>query len=237
MKIKILSICLIVLGIIVILNSTRAFVGRFITSKEMSCERIKQQIQEGEYSNTIDIEKLYIEKRVSGLRNSIIQFGLGLVLLLAGIFWINKQNSLTLSWKSKIFEIGINLLYWLVFVFIIGFLVSSGGRRFVSCSIDWIYIFLVAGLTGYYSGYVFIYNRLKINNKWPMTLGYVVLFSLIGCFLSYLPIGIYSSITSGHYKPLFSFQMILALGFFAFISFIHVFIGLIIKRIIIKKRI
>lgn len=235
MKFKILSICLIVLGAFVILNSTRTFVGRFITSKEVSCERIKHQIQEGVYSNTIDLEKLYIEKRIGGLRDSIIQFGLGLILLLVGIIWLYNQNSLTFSWKPRIFEIGLNLLYWFGFALIIGFLVSGGGKRFTSCTIDWIYIFLVAGLTGYYSSYFYVYNQLKKDNRWTVTFSYGLLFSLIGCILSYFPFGLYSSIASGNYKPLFSIQMILVLGFFAFISFIHVYIGLIIKRIIMKR--
>ena len=220
-----LNISLVIVGAWILLFSAKGLINRSLTTKEHACKMIKYEIEQKKCAPTNDLDGLYEQRRINGFIKSSIQLLIGLIILSFGTYRIVIKNNIRFSMKG-VLDIIIHVLYWILFVYCIGILVRSSWGNMDSCGITWVYLFLLSASIGFYGGYYinYIYTEIKIINlrfiKW------LFVFSFFGGLLSYFPLGI----SSGNFKPIFSIQFMLAVGFFCFISFIHVFIGFLITK-------
>lgn len=231
MKIKEIAIIVIALGVWMLLFNMCGNIKRAMTSPEERYALMQHLIKQGKYPASIDIDKFISEKVREGYVISSGLMGLGLILVIGGIMLISKRTNIRTSTK----EIAVHFLYWLVFICAVGFVMSGFGSYLSGCTIDWIYLFLVPALTGFYAGYLYLYTYFA-EKEWKVFFGALILTSALGVTLSSFHLTVWGSFLSGNFSTLINFHFadVLSYGFYAFLAFLHVFISLMTKKLQIR---
>lgn len=224
-----LNTILVIAGVWIVLFSADGLMRRSLTTKDYACQFIEHQIEQGRCEPTDDINSLYEQNRTKGYIKSFSQLLLGLIVLTIGMTRIIVINHVKFS-RDEYRNLLIQMLYWILFIYGIGILAKGSWSNMDACGIDWIYLFSVSASVGFYGGYYMnhLSSEIKSINRNFIKLLFII--SFFGGLLSYFPISIISGINSGNFKPFLSIQFVLAIGFFCFISFIHVFIGFALAR-------
>lgn len=190
-----------------IFNSSSLFM-----SKTEACRRIEFRAKK-ENKSDVDIDSIYHAKRKKILSSATIKTSIGILLISFGLFLHKKSTNISLL------SCGLQIGYWILFSATALYITTEGFTNFITCDFTWLFLFLTAGLTGFYFGY----GQLTISQaSFLRSVPLILLVSGIGGMASYGPL-VFNQVFAVPLRNLLAAS--LPIGFFSFIAFIDIFLG------------
>lgn len=160
----------------------------------------------------------------------------GLGLLLGGLIFFHRiiftlfsetiKNKLLII---KAIEIFTNLSYWLLIGLVYMVMQLTAKGKISSCVVDSMFIFYIAGLTGFYSAYLILTNKYLINKELLKWIKGAMYSMLIGSLLAYFIPFYYKDILKLSIFTFFNLAFIQGFILMIFFIFANIMIGTIFK--------
>lgn len=199
-----------------------------LTTKVKAYQIIEQRLIREGGTLPVDIESIYRERRGVILKNAATMSSLGLICCIVGTLLMGRDIKDLKIASSK--QLWLQAAYWLLFCGVALYITTEGYKNFITCDYTWLFIFLTAGIFGFYMGYLYLADRYTSILK-PKAFLNTMLIAGIGGILSYGAIIVKSALLLGSPRSLFDLSLILPVGFFACITLLNILIGMMAKRL------
>ena len=232
--IKFITTSLLILGVWLTLYAIRGLIAGEMQTDQQIIFETKYRISKGFESATSDIKKASRELRSKKASQNFIVMSLGYFFLIVSsiLYIVTKKPPLSL--KKLTIPLFVNVLYLALIILSIVFVVSGGFQFIRDCTVDWVFLFITAAIPGYYFGYNIWFNRIRErNNMNTRFFILLILYTLLGS-VTVISLTIYSCYKTGDFSGVQIISILQPLALFSFISFIHIFVGFLIRKLIFK---